>query len=56
MVAALVGMTRDLGVLALAEGIEIEEEATVCRQIGFDQAQGYYFGRPTPSLSNHLSA
>ena len=56
MVAALVGMTRDLGVLALAEGIEIEEEAAVCRQIGFDLAQGYYFGGPTPSLSNHLSA
>ena len=50
MVAALVGMTKDLGVLALAEGIEIEEEAAVCRQIGFDLAQGYYFGRPTANL------
>lgn len=50
MVAALVGMTKDLGVLTLAEGIEIEEEAAVCRQIGFDLAQGYYFGRPAPSL------
>lgn len=53
MVAALVGMTRDLGVLALAEGIESEEEATVCRQLGFDLAQGYYFGRPTPILPNY---
>ncbi len=52
MVAALVGMTKDLGVLALAEGIETGEEATVCRQIGFDLAQGYYFGRPAPSLSD----
>lgn len=50
MVAALVGMTRDLGVIALAEGIENAEEAAVCRQIGFDLAQGYYFGRPTPIL------
>jgi EAL domain-containing protein (putative c-di-GMP-specific phosphodiesterase class I) len=51
MVAALVGMTRDLGVLALAEGVETAEEAAVCRQIGFDLAQGFYFGRPAPSLS-----
>lgn len=51
MVAALVGMTKDLGVLALAEGIETAEEATVCRQIGFDLAQGYYFGRPVTNLS-----
>jgi EAL domain-containing protein (putative c-di-GMP-specific phosphodiesterase class I) len=46
MVAALVGMTKDLGVLALAEGIETAKEAAACRQIGFDLAQGYYFGRP----------
>ncbi len=52
MVAALVGMTKDLGVLALAEGIETGEEATVCREIGFDLAQGYYFGKPVASLSD----
>lgn len=55
MVAALVGMTRDLGVLALAEGIENAEEAAACRQIGFDLAQGYYFGRPTPILPSQVS-
>jgi EAL domain-containing protein (putative c-di-GMP-specific phosphodiesterase class I) len=51
MVGALVGMAKDLGVLVLAEGIEVAEEAEVCRQIGFDLAQGYYFGKPAPSLS-----
>lgn len=50
MVATLVGMAKDLGVLALAEGIEGPEEADVCRQIGFDLAQGYYFGKPMPTL------
>lgn len=48
MVAALVDMTRDLGVVALAEGIEMAEEAAVCQHIGFELAQGYFFGRPTP--------
>ncbi len=48
MLASLVAIVRDLGVQALAEGIETEEEAEVCRQMGFDSAQGYFFGRPAP--------
>lgn len=50
MVTTLVGMAKDLGVLALAEGIEMAEEADACRQIGFDLAQGYFFGKPMPNL------
>lgn len=50
MVASLVRAARDLGVVVLAEGIELPEEAAVCRQIGFDLAQGYLFGKPTPHL------
>lgn len=48
MLASLLSIVRDLGVQALAEGIETEGEADVCRQMGFDTAQGYYFGRPAP--------
>jgi len=44
----LVRMVRELGIATLAEGIECGEEVEVCRQIGFDYAQGYYFGRPAP--------
>lgn len=44
----LVRMVRELGIATLAEGIECAEEVEVCRQIGFDFAQGYYFGRPAP--------
>ena len=51
MVATLVSMAKDLGVMALAEGIELAEEAEVCRQIGFDLAQGYFFGKPAPTLT-----
>jgi len=45
---SLVHIVLDLGVSALAEGIENEAEAKVCEELGFTMAQGYYFGRPAP--------
>lgn len=49
----LVHMAGDLDVKTLAEGIEREQELEVCTQLGFDLAQGYYFGRPEPDF-RHL--
>ncbi|MEM6779952.1 MAG: EAL domain-containing protein, partial [Planctomycetota bacterium] len=49
MMQALVTMVRDLDIKALAEGIETIEEAEACQELGFDLAQGYYFGRPAPA-------
>jgi EAL domain-containing protein (putative c-di-GMP-specific phosphodiesterase class I) len=49
MVASLVHMVREMGVLAVAEGVETEGEAIACRQVGFDMAQGYHFGFPRPA-------
>jgi len=49
MLKTLVKMVRDLDIKPLAEGIETEGEAAVCREIGFQFAQGYYFGRPAPA-------
>lgn len=46
MVEALVKMTREMGISAVAEGIESEAEAQACRELGFDLAQGYFFGMP----------
>ncbi|WP_046175524.1 EAL domain-containing protein [Domibacillus indicus] len=37
----------DLGIIALAEGIERKEEYDYCRSAGIPLAQGYYFGRPS---------
>jgi EAL domain-containing protein (putative c-di-GMP-specific phosphodiesterase class I) len=51
LVHSLVGVTLDLGITPLAEGIETESEAEVCRQLGFALAQGYHFGRPAPASS-----
>lgn len=46
MVASLVKMVRELGIIPLAEGVECEEESETCRQLGFELGQGYHYGRP----------
>lgn len=43
---ALIKMVKDLGVVALAEGVETREEAEICYECGFELAQGYFFGKP----------
>ena len=48
LVADLVRMVKELGSMALAEGVETEAEAEICRQMGFDLLQGYLTGRPAP--------
>lgn len=54
MLAALVHMAHDLGIHPLAEGVECQEESFACRQMGFELAQGYHFGRPGPATNfNH---
>jgi EAL domain-containing protein (putative c-di-GMP-specific phosphodiesterase class I) len=32
----------------LAEGVECREEGETCHQLGFQYAQGFYYGRPRP--------
>ena len=39
-------MSRLMGMQALAEGVETAEHLEYLRSIGFDKAQGYYFGKP----------
>jgi EAL domain-containing protein (putative c-di-GMP-specific phosphodiesterase class I) len=48
LVRSLVRVVHQLGVTPLAEGVETEGEAAVCRDLGFVLAQGFYFGRPAP--------
>jgi len=48
IVETLVKMARDAGIRTLAEGVDSREVAEACRAIGFELAQGYYFGRPAP--------
>ena len=53
VVAGLVQLVRELGIQAVAEGIETVDEAEVCRQIGFTHAQGYFYGKPAPLESTY---
>jgi EAL domain-containing protein (putative c-di-GMP-specific phosphodiesterase class I) len=46
MLSDLVHIVHDLGSVALAEGVETEGEAEVCRSMGFELIQGYLTGRP----------
>jgi EAL domain-containing protein (putative c-di-GMP-specific phosphodiesterase class I) len=45
-VQSLIQAVHDLGILALAEGIETQGEFEVCRDLGFETAQGFYLGLP----------
>lgn len=48
LLGTLVSTMREAGVTVLAEGLEREGEVEVCRELGFELAQGYFFGRPVP--------
>ncbi len=48
MLESLNSMIADLGVSTLVEGVELEETVELCRRIGIDYMQGFYFGRPRP--------
>ena len=46
MLASLVKMVCDLGITPLAEGVELEGDHEICRQMGFVCAQGFLYGYP----------
>lgn len=48
MISTFIKASHDLGILTVAEGVECTEESEVCQMLGFDLAQGYFFGRPVP--------
>lgn len=44
---SIIGGIRNEGAITVAEGVENDEMADVCREVGFDLVQGYLFSRPT---------
>lgn len=42
-------MCRDLGLDAVVEGIESEEQRALLQELGFRKGQGYLFGKPMSS-------
>ena len=46
IISANLSMARLMGMKALAEGVETAEQLEYLTSIGFDKAQGYFFGKP----------
>ncbi len=47
MVRHLIELSRSMGTLPIAEGIETQAELEACREAGFEWAQGFLFGEPS---------
>jgi len=54
IVSAVVSLGRAFHFSVVAEGVETSQELDAARKIGCDQAQGYLFGRPLPSVAIDL--
>jgi diguanylate cyclase (GGDEF)-like protein len=48
IMSSVVEMSHSLGALVVMEGIEDEDTAAVCRELGADLGQGWLFGRAKP--------
>ncbi len=46
IVGAIIQMSRSLGFLTIAEGVETLEQLAFLRERGCDEVQGYYFSKP----------
>jgi len=46
IVSAIIAMSDSFGINLVAEGIETEQQLKILQQMGCQQAQGYYLGRP----------
>jgi EAL domain-containing protein (putative c-di-GMP-specific phosphodiesterase class I) len=53
MVSTFVKAAQDLGIATVAEGIECSNEAETCQRLGFNFAQGFFYGRPLPITEIH---
>lgn len=49
----LVSMAAEIDIATIAEGVESQGEADLCREVGFVYAQGFLFGSPIPASHHH---
>jgi len=49
IVRTIVDMAHTLGFTVIAEGVELDSQATFLRTLGCEQAQGFLFARPMPA-------
>jgi diguanylate cyclase (GGDEF)-like protein/PAS domain S-box-containing protein len=48
VVTAVLSLARSLGLTAVAEGVETDDQLELLRGLGCDVGQGFYFARPQP--------
>ena len=48
IVQTVVDLAHILGMEVVAEGVEIEEQETLLKEMGCDCAQGFHFAKPLP--------
>ncbi|MBO7472937.1 MAG: EAL domain-containing protein [Ruminococcus sp.] len=44
----IINLSEDLGIAALTEGVETEDQYRMLREMGCEMFQGYYFAKPMP--------
>ena len=49
IVGSTIGLSRQLGLSVIAEGIENRATADLLASMGCEEGQGYFFGRPMPA-------
>jgi len=49
LVLSMIALAHNLGIVAIAEGVEDRETADLLADMGCDFAQGYFYGRPKPA-------
>mgnify|MGYP003393117531 FL=1 len=54
IVGAIIQMSRSLGFLTIAEGVETLEQLAFLRERGCDEVQGYYFSKPVAAQQFEL--
>ncbi|MCP9917127.1 EAL domain-containing protein [Cyanobium sp. ATX 6F1] len=54
-IKSLVHLSKNIGTLVLAEGIETQAELDYCAYVGINYFQGHYFARPAAPTDLHLS-
>lgn len=54
IVEASIQLGRTIGMSVVAEGIETAEQAAHLHKLGCGYGQGYYFGRPEPTINTEL--